>query len=62
MLSVSESGQLEYDVVVDSAPTRYREKQGAPIKRFPGGRLKYLFELSRVGDEWRVHSFGEYAS
>jgi len=62
VLTVSENGHLEFDVAVESAPTRYREEEGAPLQRFPGGRLKYLFKLSRVGDEWRVHSFGEYAS
>jgi len=62
VLAVSEKGHLEYDVSADSAPTRYREEVGGAVKRFPGGRVTYLFTLSRVGDEWRVHSFGEYAS
>lgn len=46
--------QIEYQVSVDSAPTRYREVSGGPLKRLTGGPAEWVIELRKEGQSWVV--------
>jgi hypothetical protein len=40
--------------VVDSAPTRYRERSSGPWKSLKGGRVVQFIRLKPVGSTWQV--------
>jgi hypothetical protein len=44
----------QFDVVVQTAPTRYRESEGADLANYDGGRATYQLTIIREGDTWRM--------
>lgn len=51
----------EFEVAEVSAPTRFREADGEPWQRLPGGRTRHLIELEPAGQSWVVVRTAEIA-
>jgi hypothetical protein len=51
-----------FSVSVVSAPTKYRETKGGPIKSLEGGPTRHLVTLSRRGASWVAIDTSEAAS
>lgn len=55
-------GNYEYDVELDTPPSRYRETADGPIKSFPGGENAIRVQMKRMNDSWVVTDYGVLAS
>jgi hypothetical protein len=53
---------VEFEVSRRSAPTRYQETRGGPIKTFPGGEDIIRMKLERADGVWMVVDLGLLAS
>ncbi|MEJ7795138.1 MAG: hypothetical protein WKF50_06275 [Nocardioides sp.] len=47
----------QFSVVVDAAPTKYRDSDSSKPASFPGGRNVYRMTLTVEGDTWAVQNY-----
>jgi hypothetical protein len=57
------AGRVSVNMTIDSAPTKYSVRVGAPLKTLKGAKgLVKRLELQRVSTEWRVTYLAEVSS
>ena len=55
------SGNTDFVVVEDSAPTRFREAKDAPWQKLDGGRTRHILELKNDKGSWVMVRSAELA-
>lgn len=53
---------VEFDVALDTAPTRYKEKARGPLRMFPGGQNSIRIRLESSDKTWLVLDYSVLAS